>query len=743
VLIENFRPGVMARLGLGPEACARLNPRLVSLSLPGFASGDRARARLRAWEAVIAAESGQFTDMGLNRVLMGIDPSFTPLPLASAYGALLGAMAVGAALTARERKGRGDHIEVPLASALMEGLVYNSMEVEGYPERYKSPREREIDRRRAAGEPLNLVYADLQDFLDPFYRSYLCADGRPIYVVSASHRSHVHKTLEVLGLLEAARAAGLPELDDWYLSTRDWPEGVDCALGLYPLSREWADWISARMKARFRDKTSFEWEALFSAAGVPAAVHRTTREWLNSPHALESALVHQLDGTRRQAGPVAWLKSSAALAATPAPAPEPDEHRAEILARLAAPSPEVQVGAPSGGGWLAGLRILDMTNVIAGPTIAATLARFGAEVIKLDPVKSTFDPWNTIVFGLQAGRGKRSLLADIKREAGREILRKLIAWADVVAINALERQLAPLGVDHASLKALNANVILTHLDAFGGPRRGSLSDHPGYDDLAQAVTGITARFGGGLETPEEHAHLGTIDVLCGFAGAFATTMALVGRARHGVPDVARTSLAAAGQLIQAPFMFDYAGRAPFDEPSGREARGTSALYRLYEAEDGWLFLAASEDQAPSLGAVLDLPDLAEDDDARRLERLTARFRVGRRDDWLAALGRADIGAARVSTLAELRARYQGRETEAGSYRFDRFADHLCGRAVTLFAPCAIRPRDAAIAAPAATEKYGAGTRAVLATLGYGEDDIATLLEDGVVSESWSDAYLPD
>lgn len=178
VVIDNFRSGVMARLGLGPADLRAANPAIVSLSLPGFASTDPDLAGLAAWEAVIAARTGQFTDMGLNRQLMGINPSFTPLGLASAYGAAFGAMAVLFALGARERMG-GEHIEVPLASALFEGLVYNCEQVQDYPARYKSPREVELDRRRAAGLPLDLSYADLGAFLDPFYRTYITAEAVP------------------------------------------------------------------------------------------------------------------------------------------------------------------------------------------------------------------------------------------------------------------------------------------------------------------------------------------------------------------------------------------------------------------------------------------------------------------------------------------------------------------------------------------------------------------------------------
>lgn len=72
VVIDNFRPGVMARLGLGPADLRAVNPGIISLSLPGFASTDPELAPVAAWEAVIAARTGQFTDMGLNRQLMGI-----------------------------------------------------------------------------------------------------------------------------------------------------------------------------------------------------------------------------------------------------------------------------------------------------------------------------------------------------------------------------------------------------------------------------------------------------------------------------------------------------------------------------------------------------------------------------------------------------------------------------------------------------------------------------------------------
>lgn len=208
IVVENFRPGVLARLGIDFAALRDVRPELITLSIPGFASNDELRRDWRAFEAVIVASSGVFTDMGLNRVLMGINPSFSPLPLSSAYGTMLAAYATVLALQARERTGHGDHIEVPLASAVMEGLSYNSILIDDYPLRYQTQREREIERRRKDGLPMDMSYDDLQEFLDPFYRSYMCADGRMFYVVCPSHKNHAKRCLQAMGLYDELVAEG-------------------------------------------------------------------------------------------------------------------------------------------------------------------------------------------------------------------------------------------------------------------------------------------------------------------------------------------------------------------------------------------------------------------------------------------------------------------------------------------------------------------------------------------------------
>ena len=749
LLVENFRPGVMDRLGLGADQLMEINSSLVYLSLPGFSSRDTDRSAIKAFEGVIAAASGQFTDMGLSRVLMGINPSFTPLPLASAYAATLGATAAVLALTKRKQTGSGERIEVPLASALLEGLVYNAMYVENYPERYKSPREREIERRHSAGEPMNMEYQEIQEYLDPFYRTYICNDGRPFYVVCTSHKHHVADALKLMGLWEEMQAKGLPDFDA-YLPTDQWPEGQDCTLAAYPFSPAWAKTISAALMQVFKTRSAFEWEQIWGEAGIPAAAHRTTQEWLQSEHALASGLVLELAdselGPTRQMGNLVWLAQSSQKTLDKTSAPLSDADHEEILKILDEPVRKTsgQKNADHDG-WLSGIKILDLTNVIAGPTIASTLARFGAEVISLSPIEPTMDPWNTVIFGFQSGRGKRSLLCDLKTAEGQGILSRLLAEVDVITLNGLERQLPGLGLDSERLKALNPHLVLCLLDAYGGPMQGPRSNYPGYDDLVQASTGVMARFGGSLDTPEEHAHLGTIDVLGGFAAALAISMALY----QGEGGTARASLAAAGQLIQLPFMIDYGGRPPFDEPAGRSVKGWGPLYHCYEAADGWFFLAIEQRDLPKLTKLPGLKTIPGLGDSELQKVLTECFRRKNLSHWASLLQRIDAGFTPLATLQALREQNLQVESEGlpdlsnNTFCFVRHDQHPGGRFVDIVAPNAIRPSSSRITIPTPAPKYGNDSRVLLAELGYSADEIRTLIRQGVVSESWSEDYLPE
>jgi crotonobetainyl-CoA:carnitine CoA-transferase CaiB-like acyl-CoA transferase len=750
IIVENFRPGKLAALGIDFAAMREERPELITLSIPGFASNDLERREQRAFESVVAASSGVFTDMGLNRVLMGLNPSFSPLPLASAYASQIAASATVLALQSRQVTGLGDQIEVPLAAAVMEGLCYNSIKVSDMPERYLTQREVEIERRRVEGLPMNVSYEELQELLDPFFRSYMCKDGRMFYVVCPSHKNHARRCLEVLGLYDEMIEAGLQEEEDTYKPQSEWVS--DTSLGVYPMPKFWADKIAARMKEVFLTRTSHEWKRMFGRAGIPGAPQRWLQEWINDEYAETSGLMIDVTdpeyGEMTQPGPVVWMEESGEEALNPEPRRWVDFDEAlAVLRKLPTdiPAPKEKLDQE---GWLSGVRVLDMCNVIAGPHAASYLARFGAEVIKLDPATPLYDSWNTVIYGLTQGRGKKSILADVKSEHGRKVLEDLVKSVDVIFWNAPDNQIKRMGLDADSLRKLNPEAIFCKLDCFSGVRRGTRTDYIGYDDLVQAATGIMLRFGGAMDRPEEHAHVGTIDVMCGFGGALAVAAALYQKHRFGRIGRGRTSLSANSGLLQVPFAYDFRGRGLFDEPSGPEANGYGPLHRFYSTASGvYILLCAYETDLPRFREVedlADLPDLPEED---RATYLAGAFQTQPATEWIARLRAADIGCAICNNIDALRSENL-READGtpgidrGSYSFSQDSNHPSGHEVIQLDPYAVRPTRGKVFALSPTEKFGTSTRAILRDLGYFDAAVARMLETGQLSESWSAEYLP-
>ncbi|EEX11682.1 L-carnitine dehydratase/bile acid-inducible protein F [Citreicella sp. SE45] len=750
ILVENFRPGKLAALGIDFAAMREERPELITVSIPGFASNDLERREQRAFESVVAASSGVFTDMGLNRVLMGLNPSFSPLPLSSAYASQIAASATVLALQSRQLTGLGDQIEVPLAAAVMEGLCYNSIKVSDMPARYLTQREIEIERRRVEGLPMNVSYQDLQELLDPFFRSYMCKDGRGFYVVCPSHKNHARRCLEVLGLYDEMIEEGLQEEDDTYKPQSEWKS--DTSLGVYPMPKFWADKIAARMKEVFMTRTSHEWKRMFGRAGIPGAPQRWLQEWINDEYAETSGLMIDVwdpeYGEMIQPGPVVWMEESGEEALSPAPRRWVEFDEAlKTLQKLRTEIPDVEDGIEQEG-WLSGVRVLDMCNVIAGPHSASYLARFGAEVIKIDPATPLYDSWNTVVYGLSQGRGKKSILADVKSEHGRKVFEDLVKSVDVIFWNAPDSQIKRMGLDADSLRKLNPEAIFCKLDCFSGVRRGTRTDYIGYDDLVQAITGIMLRFGGAMDRPEEHAHVGTIDVMCGFGGALAVAAALYQKNRFGRIGRGRTSLSANSGLLQVPFAYDFRGRGLFDEPSGPEANGYDSLSRFYSTASGvYILLCAYEGDLPRFRNVedlSDLPDLAEED---RAAYLAGAFQMHPATEWIARLRAADIGCALCNNIDALRSENMREPdgtpgTERGSYSFSQYVDHPSGHEVIQLDPYAVRPTRGKVFALSPTEKFGSSTRAILSELGYSDAAIERMLKSGQLSESWSAEYLP-
>jgi crotonobetainyl-CoA:carnitine CoA-transferase CaiB-like acyl-CoA transferase len=341
-------------------------------------------------------------------------------------------------------------------------------------------------------------------------------------------------------------------------------------------------------------------------------------------------------------------------------------------------------------GPLAGVRVLDLARVLAGPFAAMLLADLGAEVIKVerpgagDDTRSWGPPFagpedrRQSTYFLSVNRGKRSVTVDLKDPAERGFVEELVRWADVLVENFRPGVMDRLGLGDEWLAELNPGLVRLSISGFGdsGPDR----DRVGYDQIVQAEGGLMSMTGmpGG---PATKVGVPIADVSAGLFGVIGVLGALVERGRTGKGQRVATSLLAAQAGIHTFQATRYlvAGQVP--GPSGNH-HPTVAPYGLFEAADGPLVIAVGNDGiwwrfAPLVG--LDPADRRFAENAARLARLDELHRIlaaalARRPvaDWLALLADAGVPAGRVKSLDAV---YDGETGGAGNSRLVWEVDH--------------------------------------------------------------------
>lgn len=602
VLIDALKPGTLVRFGVDSPALREAHPSLITCSLPGFAA-ETGLSTLPAWEPLIAAAAGLFRSTRADG-----DAVFTPLPLASTYAALLAAASVGAALVARDRGGEGQAIEVPIHSAVFMALGYALQRCNG----------REI----GGGQ-------------NPLITTVRCGDGRWLQIHAALPR-FIEGLVAALGVDEW-RDEGLLDPDRW------------ASLPEVPAE------LQRRLATIFASDSAESWEGRLAAAGQCGAVCRTVEEWLTHPAAEQARLVVDLPspyGTLRQPGHVVETDATRAMPLRPrqeVTAADVAWHVRTVERPTRRPSSRKASAAP-----LVGIRVLDLCLILAGPSCARALAEFGADVIKVDaPDAPIFES-----FWLDTNRGKRSIVVDIKTAAGREIVWKLFETADVVVENFRKGVVDRLGIDYAEVSARFPHMIYASMNCYG--YEGPFAERAGWEQLAQASSGMQVRYGGRNAQPKLMSYA-INDYATGLAAALGVLSALRERNSTGRGQHVISSLAMTAGFMQSLYMFDYPGRAR-DDIEGQQAPGTSALSRLYHCLDGWLYLHCLRQQLPSLleivregTADLDVPPLAGDAGATSLlaEFLAERFQTATVDSWTTVLGHRDIAAVRATCTTDL------------------------------------------------------------------------------------------
>jgi crotonobetainyl-CoA:carnitine CoA-transferase CaiB-like acyl-CoA transferase len=603
VVLESFTPGVTERLGIDAAALLADTPRLVYCSITAYGSRTSYRER-PGYEALVAARCGildeQRGHLGGAMVHMhhdepylpdleipdGMEPgspregpifTYTPwLSFAAAYNASLG---INAALLARETTGRGQHVE----TSLLQGAFTVTASKWIRAEHSDTPLFRTwiYDRRATKG-------------------MFRCADGRwvqhwgpnPAFVLSSADGDTLALRRDVTRVLD----------DPDRMATE--PENIVVLAHYYPLMAE-----------AFAKFPSDDWVRVAAAGGVPVQPVRTPEEALLDPAlAAEGAVVdvpHPEYGTLRQAGILYGLSETPG--AVQGPVPRVGEHTAEIRAnpwpaQRNAPAPLHEDNPMHGP--LEGITVLDLGFAVAGPFGTQLLADLGADVIKVNVWRDAYWHQNHIAYG--ANRGKRSIGIDLKTPDGLAVLHRLVERADVVHSNMRREPLHRLGIDEAALREINPDLIYVHTRGFD---RGPRSNAPGNDQTGCSLAGVTYEDGGCHDGGKPFWSLTSLgDTGNGFLSSIGLIQALYHRKRTGVAQSVDTSILNAGLLLASMASVRADGSSlPRPHLDGMQL-GFSPRYRLYQANDGWVCLAAvDDDERAALAGVLGVEVLPHDD----------------------------------------------------------------------------------------------------------------------------------
>src|SRR5512139_841511 len=366
------------------------------------------------------------------------------------------------------------------------------------------------------------------------------------------------------------------------------------------------------------------------------------------------------------------------------------------------------------GGVLDGIRVLDFGRYIAGPYCATLLAEFGAEVIRVERRKGSEDRFVEPVgeggdgaLFLQVNRNKKCITLDPMKAEGQEVMRRLVATADVVVANLPPQTLSAMKLDYESLKAIKPDIILTTATAFGGP--GPWSDRVGFDGVGQVMSGAVYMTGKG--DPPYRAAVNWVDFGTALHCAFGTLAALMERA-----------VIAANRV-----------------PTGNLGQ-TAAPVDIYRTRDGWVLcqvtghplfirwarLMGEEEKWLSDPRFAD--DLKRGDNGAVISERMARWCAERTtQEAVDTLGKAMIPAGPV--LSPQQALDHPHIRAAG---FMQDVDYPGLPKSAPVARAAVRLSETPGEIAARPPTLGEHTDAVLAELGYDAAEIARLREGGVI-----------
>jgi len=391
-------------------------------------------------------------------------------------------------------------------------------------------------------------------------------------------------------------------------------------------------------------------------------------------------------------------------------------------------------------GPLAGVKVLELAQIMAGPTCGMLLADLGADVIKVERIPGGDDTRSMdrpSVNGESAAfmamnRNKRGIAFNLKLPAAQEALKRMVAKADVLTENYRKGTLEKLGVGYDTLKRINPALIYCSISGYG--RTGPYADKGGYDLIAQGMSGLMATTG---EPGRPPVKVGSpvCDINGGMLAALGVVSAYVHRLKTGVGQMVDTSLFEAGiqQTYWQAAIFFASGKSP--GPSG-SAHILSAPYQAFKAKDGWLTIGgANQPNWQRLARVLDAPEWIEDarflTNTHRMQNLDALVALMNEKlatrtvaEWIALLEPAGVPCGPINSIAQV---FEDPHALARDMVVE--LEHpKAGRTRAIGLPIKLSATPGKVARPAPL--FGQHTREVLAEFGFGAAEIEDLVRSG-------------
>jgi crotonobetainyl-CoA:carnitine CoA-transferase CaiB-like acyl-CoA transferase len=394
-------------------------------------------------------------------------------------------------------------------------------------------------------------------------------------------------------------------------------------------------------------------------------------------------------------------------------------------------------------GPLAGLKVLELAQIMAGPTCGMLLADLGADVVKVEKIPGGDDTRamdRPSVNGESAAfmamnRNKRGIALNLKLPAARDALKRMVGRVDVLTENYRKGTMEKLGLGYDALKPINPALIYCSISGYG--RTGPYADKGGFDLVAQGASGLMAITGEPGRPPVKSGNP-ICDINGGILAALGIVSAYVHRLKSGEGQLVDTSLYEAGiqQTYWQSAIFFATGQSP--GPIG-SAHLLSAPYQAFRARDGWLTIGgANQPNWERLARVLEAPEWLADERFRansdRMKNLDAlvplvNAKLGQRTvrEWIELLEAEGVPCGPINSIGDMLA-----DPQTGARDMVVELEHpKAGMTRALGLPIKLSATPGAVKRPAPT--YGQHTREVLAEFGFSPAEIEALVATGAAA----------